>query len=409
METTPHDKPLPLAGLKVVELGSLIAGPYAASLLAQFGADVVKVEAPDGGDPLRYWRVLHEGTSLWWYAQSRNKQSLALDLKSEEGQSIVRRLVAEADVVVENFRPGALEKWHLGWDDLKAVNPRLVMLRISGYGQTGPYRDKPGFAAIAEAVGGLRALIGYPDRPPVRTGISIGDTLASLYGVFGVMAALRHRDAHGGAGQVIDLGLYEAIFGVMESLVPEYAYNGKVRERTGASLPGISPSGTYACRDGHYVVIAGNTDGIYRRMMRAMGRDDLADDPDLARNDGRAKQNDRIDAAIVAWTAARDIDAVLAVLEAAAVPCGKIFTAADIARDPHFAARGMIEGAVLPDGTPIALPAVVPRLSETPGRTRWIGPMLGQHTADVLASLGIGPDALVGLRERGVVGREETR
>lgn len=397
------DKPLPLADVKVLELGTLIAGPYATSLLAQFGAEVIKVESPDGGDPLRTWRKLHDGTSLWWYSQSRNKKSITVNLKSEEGQAIVRKLVAEVDVVVENFRPGSLEAWHLGWDELSAVNPSLIMLRVSGYGQTGPYREKPGFAAIAESLGGLRYVTGYPDRPPVRVGVSIGDTLASLYGVIGILTAIHHQKAHGGPGQMIDVALYEAVFGVMESLIPEFSHDGLVRERSGASLPGITPSGTYPCRDGQYAIIAGNADGIYKRFMKAIGRDDLADDPALARNDGRAKQNDRIDAAITAWTCEHDIDELLRVLEAAAVPCGKIYTAADIHSDPHYRAREMIERFTLPDGTAVDVPGIVPKLSETPGRTRTLGPALGEHSAEVLAAIGIDATAQEGLRQRGVI------
>lgn len=397
------DKPLPLADIKVVELGTLIAGPYAASLLAQFGAEVIKVESPDGGDPLRTWRKLHQGTSLWWYSQSRNKKSVTVNLKSDEGQAIVRKLVAEADVVIENFRPGSLEAWHLGWEDLKAINPSLIMLRVSGYGQTGPYREKPGFAAIAESLGGLRYLTGYPDRPPVRTGVSIGDTLASLYGVIGILTAIHHQKAHGGPGQVIDVALYEAVFGVMESLIPEFAHSGVVRERTGASLPGITPSGTYPCKGGDYAIIAGNSDGIYKRFMKAIGRDDLADDPALARNDGRAQQNDRIDAAITAWTGQREIDEVLRALEAVAVPCGKIFTAADIYEDPHYRAREMIERFTLPDGTPIDLPGIVPKLSETPGGTRSLGPALGENNAEVLAAIGIDAATMAALKQRRVI------
>jgi crotonobetainyl-CoA:carnitine CoA-transferase CaiB-like acyl-CoA transferase len=367
-----------LAGVKVLELGSLIAGPYASALFAQFGAEVIKIEPPGTGDPLRKWRKLHDGTSLWWYVQSRNKKSIALDLKSAEGRDAVRRLAAEAHVVIENFRPGTLERWGLGWEELSAINPQLVMVRVSGYGQTGPKRDLPGFAAIAEAMGGLRHVTGFPDRPPVRAGISIGDTLASLYAAFGAMVALHHVRANGGAGQYVDVALYEAVFATMESLVPEYAVQGFVRERSGASLPGISPSSTYRCKDGH-VVIAGNGDALFRRLMDAIGRPDLGTDPTLAGNDGRVARNDELDQAIEAWTQERAIDDVVTHLEAAAVPAGRIYTAADICADPHYQARGMIEQHVLPDGTPIAIPGIVPRLSATPGRTRWLGPALGQH------------------------------
>ena len=392
----------PLQGVKVIEIGTLIAGPYAASLLAQFGAEVIKIESPGEGDPLRKWRVLHEGTSLWWYSQSRNKKSVTINLKAAEGQAIVRKLAKDADIVIENFRPGTLEKWGLGWEDLHKLNPRLIMVRVSGYGQSGPYRGRPGFAAIAEGMGGLRYLAGYPDRPPVRVGVSIGDTLASLYGVIGALMAMHHLKS-GGKGQFIDVALYEAVFGVMESLIPEYGATGKVRERTGPSLPGISPTSTYLCKDGLYAIIAGNGDSIYKRLMHAIGRADLAEDPRLAHNDGRVAHNEMIDAAISAWTAQHDIAQVLAVLDAAAVPSGRIYTAADIHDDPHYRARNMIEQRELPGGGSIDLPGVVPKLSETPGGTDWLGPELGQHTDEVLAGLGLSAEAIAGLRERGVI------
>jgi formyl-CoA transferase len=392
-----------LQGVKVLEMGSLIAGPYAAALLAQFGADVVKIEPPGDGDPLRRWRKLHDGTSLWWYAQSRNKKSLTLDLKAEEGRDIVRQLVAEADIVIENFRPGTLEKWGLGWEALSAINPRLIMLRVSGYGQTGPSRGRPGFAAVAECMGGLRHVTGFPDRPPVRAGVSLGDTLASLYGTIGALLAMHHLKANGGRGQLVDVALYEAVFAVMESLVPEYSVFGHVRERSGASLPGISPSNTYACGDGAYVVIAGNGDAIFKRLMHAIGRADLAADPDLARNDGRVRRNDELDAAISDWTMQHPLDHVLHVLDTAQVPGGRVYTAADIVDDPQYRAREMIERHALPDGQPVDLPGIVPKLSATPGRTRWIGPALGAHTGELLASLGLGGDDVDRLRERGIV------
>lgn len=395
--------PPPLKGIKVLELGTLIAGPYAASVLAQFGADVVKVEPPRTGDPLRKWRKLHEGTSLWWYAQSRNKRSLTLDLKSAEGQQIVRELVRDADIVIENFRPGLLEEWGLGWAELSAINPALVMVRISGYGQTGPYSDRPGFAAIAESMGGLRNLIGYPDRPPVRTGVSIGDTLAGLYGVIGALLAMHHVRSGGGKGQFIDVALYEAVFGVMESLIPEYAMFGVNRERTGASLPGIVPSNTYLCGDGQYVIVAGNGDGIYRRLMQAIGRSELATDPRMAHNDGRVAHTELIDTAISDWTGVNTLEQVLAVLGAADVPSSRIYTAQDIHADPHYRARGMIATHVLPDGAPIDLPGIVPKLSGTPGETRWVGPALGEHTDEILAALGRTPEEIAKLRGSGVV------
>ena len=295
-ESSSQDK-RPLAGVKVLELGSLIAGPYAGALFAQFGAEVIKIEPPGVGDALRTWRNLHAGTSLWWYVQSRNKKSVSLNLKSDAGRDIVRRLAAEAEVLIENFRPGTLEKWGLGWDELSKLNPRLVMVRISGYGQSGPRRHLPGFAAIAEGMGGLRHVTGYPDRPPVRAGVSIGDTLASLYGVIGALIAMHHVKA-GGEGQVVDVALYEAVFAVMESLMPEYSLQGTVRGRTGASLPGISPSNTYLCCDGGYVIIAANGDALFKRLMAAIGRHDLADDVTLAHNEGRVARNDELDHAI---------------------------------------------------------------------------------------------------------------
>jgi crotonobetainyl-CoA:carnitine CoA-transferase CaiB-like acyl-CoA transferase len=392
-----------LKGVKVVELGGLIAGPYAASLFAQFGAEVIKIESPNGGDPLRQWRKLHHGTSVWWYSLARNKKSVTLNLKTEEGRAIVRDLVTDADILIENFRPGVLEEWGLGWDDLSRINPGLVMVRISGYGQSGPYRDKPGFAAIAEAVGGLRHLMGEPGRAPVRSGVSLGDTLAALYAVIGAMAALHHRQVNGGQGQVVDMALYEAVFAVMESVIPEYSRFGFVRERSGGSLPGIAPSNTYPCGDGSYVVVAGNSDGIFKRLMHAVERADLADDPELAGNEGRVRQIETIDSAIADWTSRRSLAAVLTALEAADVPVAKIYTAADIHADPHYRARGMIEHAAMPDGEPLDLPGIVPKLTATPGITAWLGPTLGQHVEEVLASIGITGAALADLRQRGIV------
>ena len=404
----PLPTPLPLAGIKVVELGSLIAGPYAASLLAQFGADVVKVESPGQGDPLRNWRKLHVGadgspTSYWWYSQSRNKRSITIDLRQPAGQDLARRLIADADIVIENFRPGVLEGWGLGYDALAALHPKLVMVRVSGYGQTGPLKDRPGFAAIAESMGGLRYLTGHPDRPPVRVGVSIGDTLASLYGTIGALLAMHHVQHNAGCGQLVDVALYEAVFGVTESLIPEYAALGHVRERSGASLPGIVPSSTYPCADGRYVIVAGNGDGIFRRLMGVIERPDLAADPALRHNEGRVAATTTIDDAIAAWTGRHDLDTVLAALEAADVPSGRIYTAADIHADPHYAARAMIETHALPDGTPIDVPGAVPKLSATPGRTRWLGPALGEHTAEILTALGLDADQQAALRNAHVV------
>lgn len=392
----------PLSDLKVVELGTLIAGPYCARLMAEFGAEVTKVETPGEGDPLRKWRKLHEGNSLWWYAQARNKKSIAVNLKSPDGQEIVRRLVAGADILVENFRPGTLEKWNLGYERLSAENPRLVMVRLSGFGQTGPYKDQPGFGAIGESMGGMRYITGYPDRAPVRVGISIGDSLAAMFGVMGALMAIHHR-AKSGRGQVVDVALYEAVFAMMESMLPEYGHDGSVRERTGASLPGIVPSNTYRCKCGNYVVIGANADSIFKRMMKAIGRGDLASDPALADNAGRVKQTEMLDRAIGDWAATVDLDEALRILEKAETPSGRIYSIADIAKDLHYQARGMIERHKLGERE-LLLPGMVPKLSETPGETRWIGPKLGEHTREVLSALGYSGEQIERLKAGGAVG-----
>jgi formyl-CoA transferase len=393
----------PLAGVKVLELGTLIAGPFCTRILAEFGAEVIKVESPDGGDPLRQWRKLHEGTSLWWSVQARNKKSITANLKHPEGLAVVRRLAEAADIVVENFRPGVLDKLGLGWDALSAANPGLVMVRLSGFGQTGPYRERPGFGAIGESMGGLRYITGFPDRPPVRTGISIGDSIAALWAAIGALMALRHREVNGGAGQVVDVALYEAVFAMMESMVPEFDVAGFVRERTGNVMPGITPSNTHTTRDGRHIIIGGNGDAIFRRLMLAVGRPELADDPQLASNAGRDARAAELYAAIDAWVVAHDGDAVLAAMEAAEVPASAIYSVADMFRDAQFAARGMFEAATLPDGTPIHLPGIVPKLAETPGGTEWLGPGLGQHTDEILAGLGFDPAQILALREKGAI------
>jgi len=372
-----------LEGLKVLELGQLIAGPFAGKTLAEFGADVIKVEPAGVGDPLRKWRLLREGTSVWWEVQSRNKRSVCLDLRSTEGQEAVRALALEADVLIENFKPGTLEGWGLGWERLHALNPRLIMLRISGYGQTGPYRDKPGFGVLGESMGGLRHLSGEPGRVPVRVGVSLGDTLAALHGVIGVLTALHHRTAHGGEGQFIDVALYESVFNVMESLLPEFDAFGVVRDRAGSALPGIAPSNAYKCLDGHHVLVAGNGDSIFRRLMRAIERTDLENDPGLVHNDGRVRRVKEIDAAIETWTLQRSRDEVLAVLDAAGVPVGRIYSVADIAADPQYLARQMIVETTTADGEMLKVPGVVPKLSATPGRIAHPAPRLGEHTGDL--------------------------
>ena len=385
----------PLTGIRVLELGSLIAGPFCSKTLADFGAEVIKIEPPGEGDPLRTWRRMRNGTSLWWHVQSRNKKSVTCDLRQAEGQEIVRRLARTSQIAIENFRPGALERWNLGWDALSAENPKLILVRISGYGQSGPYRERPGFAAVAEALAGLRYVTGFPDRPPARPNLSIGDTIAALHGVIGALMAL-----HSGRGQVVDVALYESVFNCMESLLPEYDAHGYVRERSGSALPGIAPSNLYPCKDGSYVLIAGNADSLFKRLMAAIGREDLRDDPKLARNDGRAAQMDLIDEAIAAWTSKRKQKDVLEAMEAAEVPAGRIYSAADIAADPHYAARGMLEQIVANDGEPLKVPGIVPKLSATPGAIRSAAPRLGEHTDEVLRSLKYSEREIATLRSR---------
>lgn len=391
----------PLAGLKVLEMGQLIAGPFAAKTLADFGAEVIKIEPPGSGDPLRQWRLLHNGTSVWWQVQSRNKKSLALDLKQPEAREIVKKLAAECDVLIENFKPGVMEAWGLSYEALSALNPKLIMLRISGYGQTGPYKDRPGFGVVAEAMGGLRYLTGEPGRVPVRVGVSIGDTLASLHGVIGILMALHHRHASG-KGQVVDVALYEAVFNCMESLLPEYSAFGTVREAAGSALPGIAPSNAYPCTDG-WVLVAGNGDSIFTRLMRTIGRHDWADDPSLVGNAARVKRVDEIDAAIGAWTQTRSVAEVLTALHAAQVPGGRLYTARDIAEDPHYRARGMLEQVTSADGLTLDVPGIVPKLSATPGRITRRAPTLGEDTSAVLRQIGITPEQEARLRERGVL------
>ncbi|CAB3779930.1 CaiB/BaiF CoA transferase family protein [Pararobbsia alpina] len=393
----------PLEGIRVLELGQLIAGPFAAKMLAEFGAEVIKIEPPVKGDPLRKWRLMHDGTAVWWQVQSRNKKSITLDLRQPEAQDVVRKLVKDVDVVIENFKPGTMEDWGLGWEDLKAVNPKLVMLRVSGYGQTGPYRDRPGFGVVGEAMGGLRHLSGEPGRTPVRVGVSIGDSLSALHGIIGILLALRARDGAHGQGQVIDVALYESVFNMMESLLPEYAVFNEIRQPAGSSLPGIAPSNAYRCKDDKFVLIAGNGDSIFKRLMTLIGREDLGRDPALESNDGRVRQVGKIDDAISEWTRERGLDEVLLALNEQRIPAGKIYDVADIATDPHYLARDMILESHLPDGTPIKLPGIVPKLSATPGEVRSAAPTLGQHTDEVLSRLGIDERTRGEWRQRGIV------
>lgn len=391
----------PLAKLKVIEMGQLIAGPFAAKTLGDFGADVIKIEPPKVGDALRKWRLLKDGTSVWWQVQSRNKRSLSLDLRQLEAQVIVRTLILEADVLVENFRPGTLEGWGLDPEKLLELNPKLIVLRISGYGQTGPYRDKPGFGVVAEAMGGLRHLTAEPGRVPVRVGISIGDTLASLHGVIGILLALQERH-RSGKGQVIDIALYEAVFNCMESLLPEYSAFGEVRQAGGSALPGIAPSNAYLCADGGYVLVAGNGDSIFKRLMNMIGRADLANDLSLENNDGRVARVAELDQAIGAWAKAITTDEALQLLDSVAVPAGKIYTVADIANDPHYKARGNIENIQMRDGATLAVPSVLPKLSRTPGSIKTLAPDIGENTDEILYGIGLTEAQVASLKERGI-------
>jgi formyl-CoA transferase len=392
-----------LSGIRVLELGQLIAGPFAAKTLADFGAEIIKVESPQEGDPLRKWRMIHEGTSVWWQAQSRNKQSICIDLRVKEGQDIVRRLAKEADVLIENFRPGTMEKWGMGWDELHTLNPKLIMLRVSGYGQDGPRRDEPGFAAIAEATAGLRYITGHPGEVPARAGLSLGDTIAGLHGALGVLLALYERDARGGEGQMIDVALYEAVFNLTESLLPEYHVFGAVRQPAGGALPGIAPSNAYPCSDGQYVLIAANGDSLFKRLMELIGRADLANDPDLARNDGRAKRAEEIDQIIGNWSKQRTLEDILSALQSIAVPAGRIYTAKDIAEDPHYRARGVIQTVESAGGLKVEMPGVVPKLSNNPGAIRHRAPILGEHTDIILQSLGLSAEQIKALKEAGIL------
>ncbi|MGX9134872.1 CaiB/BaiF CoA transferase family protein [Rummeliibacillus sp. JY-2-4R] len=398
----------PLNGLKVLELGSLIAGPFAGRLMADFGAEVIKVEPPEKGDPIRKWRMLHNGTSLWWYVQSRNKQSISLDLRQEEAQKIIRELSKEVDIIIENFKPGTLEQWGIGYEDLKKINPQIIMVRVSGYGQDGPYRNKPGFGSIGEAMGGIRYLTGYPDRPPTRVGISLGDSVTALYAVMGALMAVYHRDQSEGEGQCIDVALYESIFSLMESTVPEYDQFGMIRERTGSTLPGIVPSNTYLCKDGKYIVIGANGDGIFKRLMDALERPDLRDDQRYSSNDGRVKNAEFLDEVIGGWAKEHNLDEALEVLDTYKIPAGSIYNVEDMMNDPHFQAREMIYDMDVEGLGKLKVPGIVPKLSKTPGSIQWAGPRIGEHTEKVLKEkLGISDKKYNELANSGVIAGEK--
>ena len=396
---------MPLEGVRVVEMGSFLAGPFCGQLLADFGAEVIKVEPPGKGDPMREWgRHRKEGKTLWWPIIARNKKSVTLNLREAEGQDLARRLIAEADVVVENFRPGTLERWGLGYEDLSETNSALVMVRVSGYGQTGPYRDQAGFGSIGESMGGIRHVTGFPDRPPPRVGISLGDSLAATFGALGAVTALYNREARGGQGQVVDVAIYEAVLALMESTIPEYALAGHVRGRTGAILPFVAPSNTYPTSDGDYVVIGANADTVFARFAKAIGHPEWAESERYATHHARGENQEELDGLISAWTGQRSAEEVLEAMKEAGVPAGKLFTAEDMLSDEQYAARDSIVEVQDPDIGPFPMQNVVPRLSETPGEVRWTGPKLGQHNEEVYEKvLGMVEGDLDALRERGII------
>ena len=398
---TTHKRPLD--GIRVIEVGQLLAGPFAGCMLAYFGAEVIKIEPPEG-DPIRGWRVLDNGTSLWWRSLGRNKKSVTLDLKKAEGQELARQLIDTADVVIENFRPGVMESWGLGPDQVKQSNPKLVYARISGYGQTGPYASKPGFASVCEGISGFRYVNGFPDQAPVRPNLSIGDTIAGIHTALGIALALLERERGSGQGQVVDVALYEAMFNLMEAVVPEFDGAGVIRQPSGTTVTGIVPTNTYRCKNGKYVVIGGNGDSIFQRLMEVAGHPEMARDPRLANNAGRVQHEQEIDNALAAWCMSKDAAEILQLLEQARVPGGPIYNAADMLADPHFQARGMFEQVEI-DGKPLKIPALVPRLAETPGRTDWPGGAIGSHTGQVLRDLlALSPEQIERLQADGVIG-----
>ena len=392
----------PLSGYRVIELGQLIAGPFTGSMLGYFGAEVIKIEPPQGGDPIRQWRVVEDGTSLWWHSIARNKKSVTLDLKTGQGVALVKQLINTADVVIENFRPGVVEKWGLGPEAFQVSNPKLVYARISGYGQDGPNASKAGFASVCEAYSGFRYVNGHPDQAPVRPNLSIGDTIAGIHATLGITMALLERH-HSGTGQVVDVALFEAMFNLLEAVIPEYSGAGVVREPSGTTVTGIVPTNTYICRDGKYVVIGGNGDSIFVRLMQAAQRPDMALDSRLADNRGRVAHEKEIDVALARWCLQHDSADILDKLVTARVPAGPIYNVADMMADDHYQARGLFEQVEI-NGKPLAIPALIPKLQRTPGQTRWSGPTLGQHNEEVLGRiLGLNEQALAKLKEDGVV------
>ncbi len=402
-ETSSPTNAGPLSGIRILEMGQLIAGPFAGSLLAYFGAEVIKIEPPGKGDPLRQWRVVRNGTSLWWHSLGRNKKSITVNLREESGRDLVRQLAAQCDVLVENFRPGTLEKWGLAPETLKTDNEQLIIARISGYGQTGPYASRPGFASVCEGIGGFRYVNGFPGDAPVRPNLSLGDSLAGLHAAFGVALALIERNRAGGSGQVVDVAIYESIFNMLEAVIPEYDGAGIMREPSGSTLTGIAPTNTYRCNDERFIVIGANGDSIFKRLMLAMSRPDLAEDPRLAENQGRVTHQQELDDAITAWTSSVSSEEALHVLDGADVPAGPIYNAADMLADPHYNAREMFHQVEI-DGKPLKIPAMTPKLDSTPGRTRWSGPQVGAHNQEILGTLlGLDATALANLKERGVI------
>ena len=397
----------PLSGIRVIEVGQLLAGPFAGTMLAYFGAEVIKVEPPGEGDPIRGWRLLdEEGTSYWWRSLGRNKKSLTLNLRAPEGREILGDLLNDADVLIENFKPGTMEKWGLGPDEVSKRNPNLIYTRISGYGQTGPYSRKPGYASVTEAYSGFRYINGFADDVPVRPNLSLGDSVAGLHAAMGILLALLARKSSDteANGQVVDIALYESMFNLMEGIVPEYSGAGEIRQPAGSTITGIVPTNTYLCSDGKHVVIGGNGDSIYVRLMTAIGREDLAKDPRLASNPGRVTHQKLIDGAIAAWADQLTSIQVIQAMEDADVPVGAIFSIADAFEDPHYQARGMFEQVQVPnrDDT-LAIPAILPQLMGTPGSTEWPGGEVGSHTDDLLTAMGLAADRIAALKERGIV------